>query len=396
MSLVIQKFGGTSLGSDTARQRAVDMIEASRAAGDSTVVVVSAMGRKGMPYATDTLLALVQDCGDEVPDHDLDLISSCGEVISAVVIAQLLRARGIISGPLTGAQAGIITDDIHGRSRVKRVHTAKLLSLLNRNIVPVIAGFQGCTENGEITTLGRGGSDATASIIAEALGATRIEIITDVDGVMTADPRIVGQSNLIRQANHEDMHELAYLGSKVIHPAAVEIAAKAGIPMVIRSAEEGSEGTSINMEVGAKHVLGVTSAASITLIKIGKQDGGSNLEVFSALASADISVDFIDIRSGETTFVVTYEWKKQVMELLAESGYDFTANDDFVKVSVVGSWMTGRPGVMATVVQALERHGISIFQSTDSRSSISCLVRKEYEQLAVSSLHEAFKLDAQA
>lgn len=397
-SIVVQKFGGTSLADESCRARAVDLVKQRLREGHDVVVVVSAMGRLGSPYSTDSLLAVARSCGARLGDREHDLIASCGETISAVVMAQSLAAGGTRATPLTGAQAGIITDGSFRRSRVLRVDTSKLSDLIRDGIVPVIAGFQGVSESGEITTLGRGGSDTTACILGAVLNVHSVEIFTDVAGVMTADPRIVTNARLITEADYSEVRALAVKGGKVVHPRALEVAAQAQIPLVVRSAFEPSAGTMVHLTKHDSPVTGVASYSNITFFEIipsTEQPFAANLRVFRLIAEARISVHFIDVRPQEITFAVGVESAGDVQEILDSRAFAYRADRNFAKVSVVGLGMTGQPGMMATIVDALTKHGIAIYQSTDAQTSISCLIRKDDERLALNCLHEAFGLDRQ-
>lgn len=395
--VVIQKFGGTSLQDESCRARAVHLVKQRSGEGCSAVVVVSAMGRMGAPYSTDSLLALARSCGGRLGEREHDLIASCGEIISAVVMAQSLVVEGLRAVPLTGFQAGIITDGRFGRSHVLRLDTGPLTRLINDGIVPVVAGFQGVSETGDITTLGRGGSDTSACVLGAALDASSIEIFTDVAGVMTADPRIVSNAKLIAEAHYSEVRALALKGGKVVHPRALETAAQARIPVVVRSTTDRSTGTIVHFTRNTSPVTGVASFSNITFFEITpstkKKPFASSLHVFRLIAEAGISVHFIDVRPDEITFVVEFASTDLVKEILERHEFDFRTDPDFAKVSVVGVGMTGQPGMMATLVDTLTAHGIDIYQSTDSQTSISVLIRQRDERLALNCLHEAFGLD---
>ena len=224
MRILIQKFGGTSVATDEARACAAKKVSLAREAGYLPVVVVSAMGRNGAPYATDTLLRLVKSCNPNVSERELDQMMYCGEIISAVMMTATLTAMGIPSVSLTGGQAGIITDDNFSNARIIKVQTTALQSLLKQGNVPVVCGFQGITSEGAHTTLGRGGSDTTAAALGNALDAEKIEIYTDVAGIMTADPKLVSEARLLSITTYQEVCQMAEQGAKVIHPRAVEIA----------------------------------------------------------------------------------------------------------------------------------------------------------------------------
>ncbi|MFY9394331.1 MAG: aspartate kinase, partial [Halanaerobiales bacterium] len=226
MKKIVQKFGGSSLNSAEKREMVVKHIEKAIKMGYKPVVVVSAMGRLGEPYATDTLIEVASEINKDIDNREKDLLMSCGEIISTIVLVQTLKKAGIEAIALTGAQAGIYTDDSFGEAEIIRVVPDKVNKTLKEGKIPVIAGFQGITEDGEITTLGRGGSDTTASIIAAAIGALYIEFYTDVAGVMTADPALVESARILDVVTYNEVCELAYQGARVIHPRAAEIAMK--------------------------------------------------------------------------------------------------------------------------------------------------------------------------
>ena len=245
MRIIIQKFGGTSLINHERRNQAIDKIELALNKNLNPAVVVSAIGRTGEPYATDTLLNFAKSEG-KVPNlRDQDILMSCGEVISAVILANTLRSRGHESIVYTGGQAGIITDDNFSNARILQVNPKNVLKSLEDGIIPIITGFQGVTENGDITTLGRGGSDVTASILGEALEAEMVEIYTDVDGVMTADPKIVPDAKVMDTIFYNEVFQMAEYGANVLHPRAVEIAMRSNIPIVIRNTVSDLDGTLI-------------------------------------------------------------------------------------------------------------------------------------------------------
>ncbi len=245
MALVIQKFGGTSVATNEAREALLGHVTRSVKAGDQVVLVVSAMGRAGDPYATDTLINLLTSISPDVDDHKKDLIMSCGEIISSSVISHLLESNGIPAVPLTGKQAGITTTNVYGNSEISHIDTTKITDLIGQGKVPVIAGFQGCTSEGDITTLGRGQSDTAAVIIGGYLQADVVDIFTDVEGIANVDPLVVPEAAYFTSINYEDMFRLANNGAKVIHPKAVKEAEGFNIPVRVRSTFTESGGTII-------------------------------------------------------------------------------------------------------------------------------------------------------
>ncbi|MGQ9778544.1 MAG: aspartate kinase [Bacillota bacterium] len=404
MAIVVQKFGGTSVATPEARQAVIGKIREAMAQGYTPVVVVSAMGRAGQPYATDTLIGLVKN-GETPPfPRELDLLMACGEIISVAVMVQALRGAGIEAVGLTGGQAGIITDANYGEARILEVRPETLLRALREGKVPVVAGFQGVTAEGEITTLGRGGSDTTAAALAVALGAELLEIFTDVDGVMTADPRLVPEAKPLAVMTYAEICEMAHLGAKVVHPRAVEIAMGARVPIRIRSTFSSSPGTLITdgrPEVGVeikadKVVTGIAHRAGVGLVKVTTEEDvnatGRVVDIFAVLAEAGISVDMIHVSPLAVSFIVEEEKLVRATELLGSLGVTVQTSAGLAKVSVVGAGMRGVPGVMARVARALNQAGIAILGSADSHTNISCLVKAEEMPRAAEALHREFGL----
>ncbi len=401
--LVIQKFGGTSVATADRREQVIDKVINCLNQGKKPVLVVSAIGEQGDPYATDTLLEFVKQVHDKIESRSKALLMSCGEVISSVVITQALRKRGYKAEPLTGAQAGIVTNQQFTEARIKEIDTQDILEVLEAEKIPVIAGFQGLTKDGEITTLGRGGSDTTACALGAALHAEMVEIYTDVEGVMTADPRIVPNARTLKHVTYDEVCELAYQGAQVIHPRAAEIAKRERVPVIIRSTFSEAEGTVVSnafkqeeMEIkGDKPVTGITSRTNVVLLRIApknQQENATALGCFRVLADAGISVDFINVRPELISFMVDEIVAEEAAALLEEAGYNYQLASDFVKVSVVGAGMSGRPGIMARVVEALSAAGVSIYQTTDSHTAISCLIRAQAKEESLQVLHDYFEL----
>ena len=400
MKKIVQKFGGTSLNSDKKRKLAARKVKNAVENGLSPVVVVSAMGRFGDAYATDTLINIAKNISPEIDPREKDLLMSCGEVISAVIFVQYLKKIDLDGLALTGSQAGIETNKRHGESRVKQVKPDRIFSALKEDKIPVVAGFQGESDDNEITTLGRGGSDTTASILADAVQGEYIEIYTDVDGLMTADPGLVDNAKTLDKISYKEACELAYQGARVIHPRAAEIARSSFIPIKIKSIYSNKPGTLIHKTnfkkiESDKMITGVASRNNIVFIKIKNSNQNkyeSGLKIFDELANEEISVDFINIRRQAISFIVIKSKYDNLINVLENGDYDFDISDQYVKLSLVGGGMTGRPGVMARVVEALNKKGISIFQTTDSHTTISCLIKAKDEKKALNTLHEAFNL----
>lgn len=406
MKIIIQKFGGTSLATLELRKRVCDIIAAAKKDDTGVVVVVSAMGREGDFYATDTFINMVREVNPSPDARELDLIMACGEIISGVLLASQLTFRGIKAKFFTGQQAGIITDSTHGDAHILYVNPKHIISCLQAGIVPVVAGFQGVDEKGEITTLGRGGSDTTAAALGVALSAEVIDIFTDVEGVMTADPRIVENARLLNAITYNEICQLAREGAKVIHPRAVEIAMQRGIPLRVRSTFSDNNGTLVtNITPGTLDtvrlitdnlITGVTHTSNIAQFKIDisqvQDKKGCELKIFKSLALAGISVDFINIQPEVILFTVQAENTGKAVEVLKNIDIYPDVELNCAKVAVVGAAMTGIPGVMAKVVEALSENDIPILQSGDSYTNIWCLVKREHMEKAVKALHDKFEL----
>ncbi len=402
MRIIIQKFGGTSLINDERRNQAIDKIELALNKNLSPVVVVSAIGRVGDPYATDTLLNFARSEGKVTSLRDQDILMSCGEIISAVIMANTLRARGHESAVFTGAQAGIITDNNFSNARILQVNPKNIIDSLEQGIIPIITGFQGATEKGDITTLGRGGSDVTASILGEALEAEMVEIYTDVDGVMTADPKIVPDAKVMDTIFYNEVFQMAEYGAKVLHPRAVEIAMRSNIPIVIRNTVSDLDGTLItnydrNRSYKEDNDKIITSIAQINdrvQIKIlpSKLSYENHESIFDAIAKAGISIDMINIYPEQIFFIIDEKQIDLLEKVLKELNYEYELLKNCTKVTIIGNKMRGIPGVMAKAVSALSNEKIRILQTSDSHTTISCLIESEYTNKAVNTLHKYFKL----
>lgn len=402
MRILIQKFGGTSLSTDHAREHVIHHISRERGNGFAVVVVVSAMGRKGDPYATDTLLQLIRDNGDSLPMRERDMLLGCGELISAAALCSLALANGIPSVVLTGGQAGIITDEQYGQARIKEVVPDKILRYLRTGSVVIVTGFQGSTAQGETTTLGRGGSDTSATALGAALRAEMVDIYTDVNGILTADPRIVEQAKPLPVVSYAEICNMARQGAKVIHPRAVEIAQQARVPLRVRSTFSTETGTLVTdsaelraeLIVKDRHVTGIAHVSGITQISVKAIEGRNDvqLQVFQSMAKHHISVDFINVTPSGAIYTVFDRDAERAVQVLKDCGFAPAAINGCAKVSVIGGGMNGEPGVMARIVEALTEQGISIMQSADSNTTIWVLVQEADMADALRSLHAKFEL----
>ncbi|MGM9928807.1 MAG: aspartate kinase [Bacillus sp. (in: firmicutes)] len=405
MNIIVQKFGGTSVRDEESRAHARRHIEKAVNEGYKVVVVVSAMGRKGEPYATDTLLSLIEGSNTLVTTREQDLLLSVGETISSVVFANMLLKHNIKATAYTGAQAGFRTNGDYTNAKIIEMKCDRIVKELEQYDVVVVAGFQGMTRNGDITTLGRGGSDTSAAAIGAALQAEWVDIFTDVEGIMTADPRIADNARALPVVTYTEVCNMAYQGAKVIHPRAVEIAMAAKVPIRIRSTYSDGLGTLVTSvhregrgrDVSDRLVTGIAHMNGVSQIKVKAQKGEYDIQtkVFKAMANASISVDFINISPNGVVYTVNEESCEKAITILEEMGYEPNVIRDCAKVSVVGAGIAGVPGVMAKIVTALSEKGISILQAADSHTTIWVLVNAEHLTEAVNALHDAFKLHVQ-
>ncbi|WNB90348.1 aspartate kinase [Bacillus sp. NEB1478] len=402
MKIIVQKFGGTSLKENDGRTQAVRHIQKAVDEGYKVVCVVSAMGRNGDPYATDTLLELL-DGNNKISNREQDLLLSCGEIISSVVFSGLLNASGLSAAALTGPQAGFRTNDDFTNARIIDMKCERIKSELQSNDVIVVAGFQGQSKNGDIATLGRGGSDTSASALGAALEADFIDIFTDVEGVMTADPRLVKNARPLTVVTYAEICNMAYQGAKVIHPRAVEIAMQAKIPLRIRSTYSDLPGTLVTSaikgpagkDVQESLITGIAHVSNITQIKVYANDGQYDLQtkVFKAMAQEQISVDFINISPKGVVYTIMEDKTDLALAKLKALGYEPEVTRNCAKVSAVGAGIAGTPGVTAAIVESLSSRNIQILQSADSHTTIWVLVKKDDLIESVNALHTTFRLN---
>jgi aspartate kinase len=394
--IAVLKFGGTSVATYDQREIAYRRIVDAREAGFATVAVISAMGRTPEPYATDSLLALV---GGRTGDANADLLLATGELISAAVFASELAAQGVDAVAITGAQAGIVTDRRFGDARILRVEPGIVLALLERGAVPVVAGFQGATENGTVTTLGRGGTDLSAVAIGHALGAERVDIYTDVSGAMTADPRRIENARTIERASLAEMTELAQHGAKVMHSKAADYANRTGTSYAIKGLHT-DRGTVVDESVDHhRPVTGVTSSGRLTWVRVIRGDIESperrmetELEMFRRVAEAGISIDQVTINQAGVAFVVEGDRGNEIRRLLGDLNLAVRVREGCSKLSVVGTGMRDAPGVVHQVVDALSQANVEIIHCTDSNVTISILVPAADASRGERAVHDQFKL----
>ena len=407
--LLVQKYGGSSLATAERIRAAARRVARTAARGKPVIVVVSAMGD-----TTDELIELAYSVAQRPPERELDLLLSTGETVSATLMAMALHDLQQPAVALTGLQAGIRSTRVFSRARITDIQPARISTELLHGKVVIVTGFQGVTEDQDVTTLGRGGSDTTAVALACALGAERCDIYTDVEGIYTADPRVVPSARKLSEVGYEEMLELAQLGARVMHPRAVELAELYSMPILVASSFTDTPGTLIHrdgdskntmpMEV-RKNVRGIahdTDVARITLVRVPDRPGVA-AAIFEPLAAASVSVDTIAQSSGadgttDLSFTISRSDLPRALEItqsVAPSIHAASVDtaDDLAKVSIVGTGMQSAPGYAARMFGALARAGVNINIISTSDIRITCVVSRDHVEDAVRVLHTAFELD---
>ncbi len=401
--LIVQKYGGTSVGSTEKIKAVAERIVETKKQGNNVVVIVSAMAGE-----TDKLLGLANQISPNPEARELDLLLSSGERVSAALTALAINELGLKSLALTGRQVGIITDEVHTKARIERITGKRVRQSLKEGAIPVIAGFQGITETSDVTTLGRGGSDLTAVAVAAALKADLCEIYTDVDGVYTADPNLVPEARKLDKISYDEMLELASLGAKVLQTRSVEFAKKYGVPVVVRSSFSNNPGTLVVKEDKEMEKVVVTGVAydknqtKLTVIAVHDRPGIA-AKLFNAIANANIVVDMIvqnvssDGKATDISFTVPKLDSKKALkiteEIVAELGAKgVDLREGIAKVSIIGVGMRTHSGVAAKMFGTLAKHGINIMMISTSEIKVSCVIDSKYTELAVRVLHDAFGL----
>ncbi|MGB1776119.1 MAG: aspartate kinase [Synechococcus sp.] len=412
MALLVQKFGGTSVGSAERIQAVARRIADAKEHGHDLVIVVSAMG-----HTTDELTSLAAAVNTHPPQREMDMLLASGEQVSIAVLAMALHSLGVPAVSMTGPQVGIVTESTHGRARILSIRTDRVKSRLAEGQVVVVAGFQGTSTGpdgtAEITTLGRGGSDTSAVALAAALGADACEIYTDVPGVLTTDPRKVTDAQLMDQVSCDEMLELASLGASVLHPRAVEIARNYGVPLVVRSSWSDAPGTRLTsrsrrpigrdgLELGSPvdSVEEVDQQAVIALSHIPDQPGIA-ARLFEALSAAAINVDLIiqathQGNSNDITFTVAeadLEPARNVSRTVLDSlGGDLAAQGGMTKLSIGGAGIMGRPGIAALLFNCLSQQGINLRLIATSEVKVSCVIDSSHGSKALQAVRQAFEV----
>lgn len=403
MALVIQKYGGTSVGTIERIQAVADRVLSHKQQGNDIVVAVSAMSGE-----TNRLTALAEEIIPHPKGRELDVLLSTGEQVTIALLCMALEAKGCPARSYTGGQVRILTDSVHNKARILNIDENRIRNDLREGRVVVVAGFQGVDEDGNITTLGRGGSDTTAVALAAALKADECQIYTDVDGVYTTDPRIVPEARRLKSITYEEMLEMASLGAKVLQIRSVEFAQKYNVPMRVLSSFEEGEGTLITTEDKAMEqvqISGITAnkdEAKVTLLGVPDKPGVA-VAILGPVADAGIEVDMIIQNVGadgttDFTFTVHRNDYSQTLEILKKVKQNLDAravegDDKIVKISVVGIGMRSHAGIASKMFNALSQEGINIQMISTSEIKISVVVDEKYLELGVRTLHSAFGLD---
>ena len=403
MALVVQKYGGTSVANCNRIKRVAERVIERKKEGDDVVVVLSAMAGQ-----TNYLISLALEMQSQPDKRELDVLLSTGEQVTISLFSMAVKALGFDAESFLGFQIPIETDTSHTKARIRNIPTEKLKKAISQGKIPVVAGFQGVDELGDITTLGRGGSDTTAVAVAVALGADVCEIYTDVDGVFTTDPNICPSARKIERISYEEMLEMASLGAKVLEIRSVEFAMRYGMPLHVRSSFNDNPGTMVVKEDESMEDILVSAVtysrdeARITVKKVPDKPGIA-ASIFNPISDANIVVDMIiqNTREGnltDMTFTVPKGDYEQAMDIVKRTadkiGAESVAGDKGIsKVSIVGVGMRNHAGVASKMFDILAKHGVNILMISTSEIKVSCIIEDKFTELAVRALHEGFGLD---
>lgn len=402
MSLIIQKYGGSSVANLKRIQSVAKRVAQYKKEGHKLVIVVSALGD-----TTDELLDLVYSITDEPSEREMDMLLSTGEQVSVALLAISLHQLGLEAISFTGAQVGIITDTSHTKARILKINAKRIEEELKKGKIVIVAGFQGITLNKDITTLGRGGSDLTAVALAQTLGAVKCEIYTDVEGVFSADPRIVKDAKKIDEISYDEMLEMASLGAQVMQARSIEMAKKFQVPIHVRSAFNNKSGTMIIKEAKKMEdvvVRGITlnkNESKITICDVPDRPGIAS-KIFKSIAACDINVDMIvqnvsHTRKTDISFTVPKTYSKEAIKITKKIANRIGAGEviedrNIARVSIIGVGMKSHPGVAAKMFEALAKFKINIEMISTSEISISCIINKSFGKDALRAIHDKFNL----
>ena len=395
MECILQKFGGTSVQTKNSRLICISKIKESIYNGNKTVVVISAIGRKNDPYSTDELLSLVSENFKKNNPLYLDNLITCGEIISSIVFTSELQSNNVNALPLIGQDIGILTDNNFGNARILNIDTSNIEKLLSENIIPVIAGFQGVTSDGNITTLGRGGSDISAVKLATALKCDRVEFFKDVDGLMTADPKLVSKAKSIEEISYEELFELSSYGNNIIHPEAVKVAMDENIPIIIKNTFNSFKGTVINNNISKDedYFKGMTYLKDCIQIKIFKNENLNNenyYKVFQKISDENINIDFINIFVDHKVFTIYKDDFEDIKTILNDYEIKYEIIRACSKIGIVKVNLKKISITIARLIELLHREGIEVLQTNHSNMSIWILVKNSDLEESLNIIHENF------
>lgn len=395
MEFILQKFGGTSVQTKNSRLMCINKIKESITNGNKLIVVISAMGRKNDPYSTDELLGLVSDDFKKNNPLYLDKLISCGEIISSIVFTSELQANDVNAVPLIGQDIGILTDNNFGNAKILDINTSNIEKLLSLNIVPIVAGFQGVTKDGDITTLGRGGSDISALKLAAVLNCDKVEFFKDVNGLMTVDPKLVSSAKSINEISYEELFELSIYGNNIIHPQAVKIAMDENIPIVIKNTFNDFKGTIITNTVPKDEDFfkGITYLKDCIQIKIFRNDNMDNenyYKVFQKISNENITIDFINVFLDHKVFTIHKNDFDQLKEILNNYKLRYEILQNCSKIGVVKANIKNVSIVMARLIESLHKENIEVLQTNHSNMSIWILVKNEDLATSLNLIHNNF------
>ncbi len=398
--VIVMKFGGTSVATTEGRAAIAARVTAAIESGSAPVVVVSAMGRRGAPYATDTLLSLVDGLPAEPAERDW--LMATGEIVSAIVCAHELRAAGIEARAFTGPEAGVMTDGAHGNAAITEIHPGMLRASISVGAVPVVAGFQGLSANGRLTTLGRGGSDTTACALGVALEAEAVEIFTDVDGVLSADPKSCAGAVVLETVRADELFQMSRHGARVVHTPAAELALASGLAVTVRNTYSNHPGTRV-ADIAAyrpdRVATSVTCSSGVARVRVAlpapegtRTHMAAQTRIYRAMADAAVSLDMFTPVGEALVFSVREEVLDRACDVLGSLGLTYQVQAGLAKVTLVGAGMHGVPGVMARVAECLADASVTVLQTADSHTTISVVVSAEESCTAVQALHDGFEL----
>jgi len=400
MEIIIQKFGGTSVATEESRKIVAQKIINAKNSGKYPVVIVSAIGRRGEPYATDTLIDFSNSVYHEIASRELDLIMSCGEIISSVIMSNTIKSLGYKAVALTGYQAGIITDETFGDAEVLDVDPQNIINYLKQDYIVVVTGFQGITQKNDITTLGRGGSDTTAVVIGDALKCKLVEIYTDVDGVMTADPRIVPDAKTLDFLTFGEIYQMAKDGARVIHSKAIDIAVKKNISLNIKNTFTESKGTIINSNqnidfdrVNSKNPVTAIAHKNGMSQVIFNIDFDNKSELLKEFEKNKIDINMISFFKHEVQIVIDKINLDLLFQMIKNLGIkDYNVSNNLSKLTLIGKQVNNIPNLIYKISETLKQNKIEILQLAEFDNNLSLLIKERELISAANIIHQKFIL----